>query len=103
MSFCDLVYTIVEKIPEGKVATYGQVAKLVGNPKAARAVGMCMKTNPYAPRVPCHRVIGSNGRLVGFSAGNGVSTKHSMLQKEGVSFIGNAIDLGKSQWDGKVS
>jgi len=100
MSFCDRVYEITANIPKGKVATYGQIARLAGNPKAARAVGMCMKHNPYAPRVPCHRVVGSNGKLVGFSAGDGISTKRKMLEKEGVRFLIEKVDLFKSQWDG---
>jgi O-6-methylguanine DNA methyltransferase len=99
MFFCDRVYTIVAKIPKGKVATYGQIARLSGNAKAARAVGMCMRTNPFAPRVPCHRVVGSDGALVGFSGGKGITTKKSMLQKEGVKFIGDKVDLPRSQWN----
>lgn len=98
MTFCDCVYKIVEKIPKGKVATYGQVARLAGNPKSSRAVGMCMKTNPFAPRVPCHRVVGSTGALVGFSAGMGVKTKKEMLVAEGVQFKKNNVDLPMSQW-----
>ena len=98
MIFCDRVYHIVEKIPKGCVATYGQIARLAGNHKAARAVGLCMKKNPYAPRVPCHRVVGSDGRLVGFSAGKGVITKKLMLKKEGVRFISDKVDLAYSQW-----
>ena len=101
MSFCDHVYDIVAKIPRGKVATYGQIARLAGNPKAARAVGMCMKKNPYAPRVPCHRVIGRDGRLVGFSAGNGINTKRKMLEDEGVQFLKDTVDLSKSRWNRK--
>jgi O-6-methylguanine DNA methyltransferase len=97
MTFCDRIYKIVATIPKGKVATYGQIAQLAGNPKAARAVGMCMKTNPFAPQVPCHRVVGSDGRLVGYSGGKGVSTKKSMLRKEGVQFIGDKVDLMRFQ------
>jgi len=99
MSFCDHVYDIVAKIPRGKVATYGQIARLAGNPKAARAVGMCMKKNPFAPRVPCHRVVGSDGKLVGFSAGNGLVTKRKMLLDEGVQFKQDKVDLSQSQWN----
>jgi O-6-methylguanine DNA methyltransferase len=99
MSFRDRVYEMTRKIPKGKVATYGQIARLAGNPKAVRAVGMCMKKNPFAPRVPCHRVVGSDGRLVGYSSGKGVSTKKSMLRKEGVRFIKDKIDLTKYQYE----
>ncbi|MBI4137069.1 MGMT family protein, partial [Candidatus Roizmanbacteria bacterium] len=73
-SFGEKVYNLTREIPKGKVATYGQLARLAGSPKAARAVGMLMKTNPDAPHTPCHRVVSSTGKLTGYSAGNGLST-----------------------------
>lgn len=97
-NFSDQVYQLIRKIPPGKVMTYGQVAELVGSPGAARAVGMCMKTNPDAPRTPCHRVVASDGSLTGYSAGEGLSTKKQMLIKEGVIFKGKKVDLKKSQY-----
>jgi O-6-methylguanine DNA methyltransferase len=93
MNFRERVYQIVKKIPRGKVATYGQIAQLAGNPKADRAVGLLMKTNPFIPKVPCHRVVGFDGSLVGYSGGKGISTKKKMLLAEGVSFVGNKVDL----------
>jgi len=99
MTFRDRVYEITKKIPKGKVATYGQVAALVGSPKASRAVGMCMKTNPNAPIVPCHRVVAANGNLTGYSAGEGISTKKAMLIAEGVQFNKDKVDLSHSQWN----
>lgn len=98
MTFRDRVYNITKKIPKGKVATYGQIAKLAGSSKAARAVGMCMKTNPDAPRTPCHRVVASDGGLTGYSAGEGISTKKKMLLTEGVYFKAAKVDLTRSQW-----
>ncbi len=98
MSFRDRVYAITNKIPRGKVATYGQIAALAGNKNAARAVGMCMRTNPNAPHTPCHRVVAANGSLTGYSAGNGVITKKKMLQEEGVIFKENNVNLSVSQW-----
>lgn len=98
-TFTEMVYTLTRKIPKGKVATYGQLAAMAGSPGAARAVGMIMKTNPDAPRTPCHRVVASNGKLTGYSGGNGVSTKKEMLLKEGVSFKGDIVDLSVSQWN----
>lgn len=98
MTFRDQVYTLIRKIPKGKVATYGQVAKLVGSPKAARAVGMCMKVNPDAPRTPCHRIVASDGRLTGYSAEGGVAKKKLMLLSEGVHFRVDRVDLTKSLW-----
>jgi methylated-DNA-[protein]-cysteine S-methyltransferase len=58
-----------------------------------------MKKNPFAPRVPCHRVVGSDGKLVGFSAGNGLVTKRKMLLDEGVQFKQDKVDLSQSQWN----
>jgi O-6-methylguanine DNA methyltransferase len=98
MSFQDKVYRLIRTIPEGKVATYGQIAKLVGSPGAARAVGMCMKINPDAPRTPCHRIVASDGRLTGYSAEGGIRKKKQMLLSEGVSFVGDRVDLGHCLW-----
>ena len=101
MSFRDDAWTIIRKIPAGKVATYGQIAALMGNPHASRAVGMAMRTNPDAPRTPCHRVVASDGRLTGYSMEGGVKTKKEMLLREGVFFKGDKVDLGRSQWQPK--
>ena len=98
MDFCERVYQITKKIPIGNVATYGQIAKLAGNSKATRAVGMCMKTNPDAPKTPCHRVVASDEGLTGYSAGKGISTKKDMLLEEGVYFNKNKVNLKLSQW-----
>jgi O-6-methylguanine DNA methyltransferase len=98
MTFKDSVYEITKKIPKGKVATYKQIAILAGNPKAARAVGLCMKTNPNPLDIPCHRVIASNGSMVGYSLENGISTKKEKLLSEGVQFKGEKVDLKTSQW-----
>ena len=91
--FKDKVYKIVSKIPKGKVMTYGQVAKLAGNPKAARAVGLFMKTNPNAPIVPCHRVVAADGSLTGYSGAGGIKRKKEMLLAEGVIFEGEKVDI----------
>jgi O-6-methylguanine DNA methyltransferase len=96
--FSKTVYAWARKIPKGKVATYGQLAALAGSPGAARAVGMCMKKNPDAPHIPCHRVVSSNGNLTGYSGGHGLSTKKAMLLAEGVSFKGSVVNLARSQW-----
>ncbi len=96
--FKDKVYQITKQIPKGKVATYGQIARLAGSPKGARAVGMAMKTNPNAPHTPCHRVVASDGSLTGYSGINGVKGKRGMLIKEGVIFKGEKVDIIKSKW-----
>lgn len=97
-SFRQKVYEITRHIPKGKVATYGQISKLAGKPRAARAVGYFMKTNPDAPRTPCHRVVASDGSLTGYSAPGGVRKKKQMLLREGVVFKNNKVDLSHSQW-----
>lgn len=99
MTFRDRVYNITKKIPQGKVATYGQIAKIAGSPKAARAVGLSMKTNPDILHIPCHRVVAADGALTGYSAGKGIPTKKTMLVSEGVYFQGEKVDLGRCLWD----
>ena len=74
------------KIPKGKVKTYKEVAMGIKMPKSARAVANACGKNPYPPRVPCHRVIRSDGSLGGFSAPGGIKTKKKLLKKEGFSF-----------------
>ena len=98
MTFSEKVYKIAAKIPKGKVATYGQLARLAGNKNAARAVGMCMKHNADRAVVPCHRVVASDGSLTGYSFGKGISTKKNILLKEGVVFTGRKVDLVRSGW-----
>lgn len=101
MTFRERVYQIASCIPKGKVATYGQIAKLAGKPNAARAVGVFMKTNPFAPIVPCHRVVATNGALTGYSAAGGIQRKKQMLRREGVEFKKSRVDMVTSVWDGK--
>lgn len=98
MSFREKVYEITKMIPRGKVATYGQIARLAGKPKASRAVGYFMKTNKLIPIVPCHRVVAADGSLTGYSAFEGIKTKKRMLIAEGVRFKNNKVDLATSYW-----
>lgn len=95
--FTKRVYATVAKIPRGKVATYGQVAALAGNPKAARAVGMLMSRNKNPRAVPCHRVVGVDGFLKGY-AFNGVVAKREKLISEGVAFRGARADMAFHHW-----
>ncbi len=80
------VWKYLRTIPSGKVKTYKQVAIAIKRPKSARAVANACGKNPYAPKVPCHRVIRSNGSLGGFSAPGGTKAKKNLLKKEGFSF-----------------
>jgi len=97
-NFREKVYQLTSQIPHGKVATYGQLAKLAGSPGAARAVGMLMKTNQHPEIVPCYKVVASDGSLTGYSAGEGIVTKKEKLLHDGVAFDKNKVDLTKSQW-----
>lgn len=71
--------------------TYGQVARLAGKPKAARAVGMLMVKNPFIPEVPCHRVVAADGSLRGYSGKGGILAKRKMLLAEEVLFNGELV------------
>jgi O-6-methylguanine DNA methyltransferase len=97
-SFREKIYTFAKRIPRGKVATYGQLARLAGSPGAARAVGMSMKCNPDKYTIPCHRVVSSGGDLTGYAFGKGIVTKRALLKKEGLKFKGNKVDLDSSLW-----
>lgn len=86
--FQQRVYEAVSRIPRGKVATYGEVAKALGC-KSARAIGQALRVNPYAPEVPCHRVIAARLTLGGFqgkTSGPALQRKLALLAGEGVCF-----------------
>tara|TARA_Y100000590_G_C15371486_1_gene882747 strand:+ start:21 stop:329 length:309 start_codon:yes stop_codon:yes gene_type:complete len=77
------VWKYLKSIPKGKVKTYKQVAIAIKRPKAARAVANACGKNPYAPIIPCHRVVRSDGSLGGYSGAGGIKTKKILLKKEG--------------------
>ena len=81
MIFNQRVYNVCKRIPKGKVSTYKIIARKLGT-KAYRAVGNALNKNPYAPIVPCHRVVNSDGRVGGFA--KGTKAKIRMLDKEGI-------------------
>ncbi|MBI5139327.1 MGMT family protein [Candidatus Nomurabacteria bacterium] len=80
------VWRALLKISKGKTITYKDLAKMIGEPKAIRAVANAVGRNPCAPEIPCHRVVRSDGGLGGYSGKGGVKTKKKLLQKEGVKF-----------------
>mgnify|MGYP001489111439 CR=1 FL=1 len=93
--FYDKVYKVCKKVPKGKVTTYGAIARKLGS-KAYRAVGRAMNQNPNGllrckgkNMVPCHRVVGSSGSLVGFA--HGLKAKARLLRKEGIKIKNNKI------------
>jgi methylated-DNA-[protein]-cysteine S-methyltransferase len=81
--FQQLVLRIVYAIPYGQTRTDGDIAHEIGNPNAARAVGRANATNPMPLVIPCHRVIGSDGKLTGYGGGEGLPTKEWLLKMEG--------------------
>ena len=84
-SFQLKVWKYLKKIPRGRVKTYTQVAKGIGKPLAVRAVANAIGKNPYAPSIPCHRVIRSDGSLGGYSGKGGIKAKKLLLKKEGIT------------------
>ena len=93
----ELIYEIlsaVEEIPEGKAATYGQIAKLIGRDKNARLVGKVLSMSQYYGDYPCHRVVNHVGRTA-----PGWREQKELLRKEGIPFKDNGyVDLKKCQW-----
>lgn len=89
------IYEAVKKIPAGRVATYGQVAKLAGNPRMSRAVGNALHKNPEPGVIPCHRVVDSQGRLAGAFAFGGKNVQAELLAAEGVTVVDGRVDLTK--------
>ena len=80
-AFQKKVLKTVLNIPKGEVRSYAWVARRAGSPRSCRAVGQALKKNPYAPGVPCHRVISSDGSIGGYSGG--IKKKRALLEKEG--------------------
>jgi len=81
-SFYQKVWTACAQIPRGETRTYGWIAQRIGQPRAARAVGRALGANPFAPRIPCHRVVGASGHLTGYSGPGGLRQKKRLLDKE---------------------
>lgn len=82
------VYAIARKVPPGETSTYGAIARAIGDMRQARRVGQALGRNPLPVIVPCHRIIGGNGKLVGFSAAGGVETKLRLLEIERAPITG---------------
>lgn len=100
-SFFESVYDVVRQIPEGRVASYGQIARMVGSPRKARFVGFAMHASPgMAGGVPCHRVVFKDGSLAPGFAFGGPGVQHDMLEAEGVAFLADGrVDMRHCQWE----
>lgn len=96
----DLIYDVVRRIPEGKVATYGQIARLAGMPRGSRVVGYAMAACPDGNGVPCHRVVNRFGCTKAVFDTYGPGMQRALLEGEGVLFrLDGTVDLERCQWD----
>ena len=89
------IYEAVKKIPRGKVATYGQIAAMAGEPRMARAVGNALHKNPDPDTIPCYRVVNSKGMLSGEFAFGGAGAQAKLLEADGIEVTGGRVDLEK--------
>lgn len=94
-NFFNRVYDAVKLIPEGKVTTYGEIAKFLNEPRLARQVGWALHKNPTPKIVPCHRVVFADGSLSSAFAFGGANEQFKLLSKEGVTFINQKVDMKK--------
>lgn len=93
------IYETVKRIPRGKVASYGQIAMLAGNPRGARGVGFALHHNPEPGVIPCHRVVFKDGSVcTGFAFG-GPQVQRALLAAEGVPFLPDGrVDMARARW-----
>lgn len=99
--FFERTYDVVRQIPEGRVASYGQVARMMGAPRCARQVGYAMHASPgVAGSVPCHRVVFRDGSLCRGFAFGGPGEQRRMLEAEGVGFLEDGrVDMARFSWE----
>ncbi len=102
MSFYQKVYEIVRRVPKGCVASYGQIARMAGSPRASRAVGYALHVNPMPGVIPCHRIVNREGRLAPAFAFGGTDAQRKLLEAEGVKVDEEGyVDIEKYCWNGK--
>lgn len=89
------VYGFLKTVPKGKVVTYGQIAEAAGNPRAARAVGNILHSNPNGEEISCYKVVDSKGRLSEHYAFGGIEKQKERLEKEGIEVKSYRVDLNK--------
>ena len=100
-NFFDQVYALVERIPPGKVMTYGRIAACLESPYSAKVVGYAMSSAPAGRDLPCHRVVNRLGEMAGGLIFGGASRQRAMLESEGIPFRPDGrIDLEQALWDG---
>ncbi len=99
MNVFERIYAVVQTIPKGKVASYGQVAALAGNPRWARVVGYALHVNPKPGVIPCHRVVTRDGATSAAFAFGGQDMQRTLLEEEGITFLPDGkVDMEKHRW-----
>ncbi len=102
MNTFDKIYEQVRRIPRGKVATYGQIATLAGNPHWSQIVGYALHSNPAPGVIPCHRVVNRFGGTAAAFAFGGEDRQRALLEQEGIAFRADGtVDLARCLWDGE--
>lgn len=100
MGFFERVYSAVKNIPDGKVLSYGDVARIIGSPRSARQVGRALHCNPRPGEIPCHRVVFNDGSVSAGFAFGGPQVQRAMLEAEGVKFSEDGkIDMKIYRWE----
>ena len=100
MNTFEAIYAVVRAIPRGRVATYGQVAALAGNPRWARVVGYALHVNPDPEGIPCYRVVDRTGRTAPAFAFGGEDMQRLLLEADGIPFLPDGrVDLARCQWE----
>ncbi|MBR2724869.1 MAG: MGMT family protein [Ruminococcus sp.] len=100
MNTFERIYEVVKKIPYGKVATYGQIALLAGNPHWSQVVGYALHSNPDPDGIPCYRVVNRFGALSSAFAFGGINRQQELLEAEGIAVKDGKVDLKEYLWDG---
>ena len=102
MNTFEKIYSVVKKIPKGKVASYGTVAALAGNPRWARVVGYALHVNPEPGKIPCHRVVTRSGEVSKAFAFGGENMQRQLLSEEGIEFLDDGrVDMSRFAWHGE--
>lgn len=100
ISFAQKVWAAASRIPRGRVVTYKDIARAAGRPRAWRAAANALNKNPFIPVVPCHRVVGADGRLRGYAGG--IKKKIKLLESEGVIIKRRRLELRKYRFGFKT-
>ena len=94
----DVIYDVVRRIPKGKVATYGQIARLAGNKRWSRVVGYALHVNPDGDSIPCYRVVNREGRVSKAFVFGGENRQIALLEADGIPVEDGCVDLATYQW-----